>query len=289
MVETGGITFSAARRLLKRIKKVSEMKELTVIIKGAGEMATGIACRLYMANIKNIIMLEIPQPLAVRRTVAFCESIYRKEVVVEGIKGVLVEDLEDVPSVWEHGLIGVMVDSEWKAIGTIKPDVVVDAIMAKKNLGTRKDEAPLVIGVGPGFMAPLDVHAVVESNRGHNLGRAIYEGATEPFTGMPGLTGGFSRERVLRAPCEGLVRHMGKVIGDPVKKDEVLLFVNETPVLASINGILRGLVSEIRVEKNEKIGDIEPGGDVSYCRTISDKARAIAGGVLEAVLHYTAK
>ena len=137
-------------------QKVNEMKELTVIIKGAGEMATGIACRFYIANIRNIMMLEIPQPLAVRRTVAFCESIHRKEVVVEGIKGVLVEDLEDVPSVWERGLIGVMVDPEWKAIGTIKPDVVIDAIMAKKNLGTRKDEAPLVIGVGPGFTAPFN-------------------------------------------------------------------------------------------------------------------------------------
>jgi xanthine dehydrogenase accessory factor len=263
------------------------LKELTVVIKGAGEMATGIACRLYMANITNIVMLEIPQPLAVRRTVAFCESIHQKDVEVEGIKGVLAGDLDELFHLWNEKQIGVMIDPEWKIVESLRPDVLIDAIMAKRNLGTRKDEAPLVVGVGPGFTAPDNVHVVVESNRGHNLGRAIYAGSAEPYTGMPGLTAGFARERVLRSPHEGSVHHTGKSIEDPVVKGEIVLYVDSTPVLASIDGILRGLVNEIHVKADEKIGDIEPRNEVSYCSTISDKARAIAGGVLEAVLHYT--
>ena len=267
-------------------KREYHMKELTVAIKGAGEMATGIACRLYMANIRRIVMLEIPQPLAVRRTVAFCESLHHGKIEVEGIEGVFAENVEVLSHLWEQKQIGIIVDPEWKTVGNLRPDVVIDAIMAKRNLGTRRDEAPLVIGVGPGFVAPVDVHVVVESNRGHDLGRAIYDGATEPYTGMPGLTAGFARERVLRSPHEGSVRHAGRLIGDVVKKGEIVLLVDETPVVASIDGILRGLVNEIRVKDDEKVGDIEPRGDVSYCRTISDKARAIAGGVLEALMHY---
>jgi xanthine dehydrogenase accessory factor len=268
-------------------KRIHKLNELTVVIKGAGEMATGIACRLYMANIRNIVMLEIPQPLAVRRTVAFCESIHEKQVDIEGIRGVLARDLNELSQLWDEKQIGVMVDPEWKTVNSLRPDVVIDAIMAKRNLGTRKDEAPLVVGVGPGFTAPDNVHVVVESNRGHNLGRAIYSGSAETYTGMPGLTAGFARERVLRSPHEGSVRHAGKSIGNPVKQDEIVLYVDSTPVLATIDGILRGLVSEIPVTNNEKVGDIEPRNEVSYCSTISDKARAVAGGVLEAVLHYT--
>ena len=180
-----------------------------------------------------------------------------------------------------------MVDPEWKIVESLRPDVLIDAIMAKRNLGTRKDEAPLVVGVGPGFTAPDSVHVVVESNRGHNLGRAIYAGSAEPYTGMPGLTAGFARERVLRSPHEGLVHHAGRSIGEQVKKGEIVLYVDSTPILASIDGMLRGLVNEIHVKADEKTGDIEPRNEVSYCSTISDKARAIAGGVLEAVLYYT--
>jgi xanthine dehydrogenase accessory factor len=272
---------------VQKTRRKDRLKELTVVIKGAGEMATGIACRLYMANIRKIVMLEIPQPLAVRRTVAFCESIHQREAEVEGIKGVLAGDLNDLSHLWDEKQIGVMIDPEWKTVENLRPDVVIDAIMAKQNLGTRKDEAPLVVGVGPGFTAPDDVHVVVESNRGHNLGRVIYSGSAEPYSGMPGLTAGFARERVLRSPHDGTVNHAGKSIGDAVKKGDIVLYVDSTPVLASIDGILRGLVNEIHVKDDEKIGDIEPRNEVSYCSTISDKARAIAGGVLEAVLHYT--
>jgi xanthine dehydrogenase accessory factor len=278
----------ADRKTTKGVQKAQrkqKMKVPTVVIKGAGEMATGIACRLYMANIKNILMLEIPQPLAVRRTVAFCESIYHREVEVEGIRGIFAEDLNELPRLWDKKKIAVMVDPKWRLTDILKPDVMIDAIMAKKNLGTHIKEAPLVIGVGPGFTAPFDVHIVIESNRGHNLGRAIYRGAAEPATGIPGFTAGFSIERVLRSPHEGLVRHARKDIGSTVKKGEIALYVDKTPVFACIDGILRGLVREIPVKYNEKLGDIEPRDDAICCNTISDKARAIAGGVLEALMH----
>jgi len=261
------------------------MRDLSVVIKGAGEMASGIAHRLFMANITRICMIEIERPLCVRRTVSFCEAVYNGETEVEGVVGRLVCDRADLGLAWERGQIGVIVDPAWKIVADIMPDVIVDAIMAKKNLGTYRDEAPLVIGVGPGFSAPHVVHAVVESNRGANLGRAIYNGAAEAHTGIPALTAGFSRERVLRSPHSGLVRHV-KSIGDPVTRGDTILYVDDTPVTAAIDGVVRGLIRDIRVWEDEKVGDIEPRGDASYCLTISDKARAIGGGVLEAIMHY---
>ncbi len=248
-------------------------------------MASGIACRLFMANFTRICMTEIEAPLCVRRPVSFCEAVFEQEVKIEGVAGKLVHNLTELDNAWAERKIGVIVDPAWRIIASLKPAVVVDAIMAKKNLGTTRDEAPLVIGVGPGFAAPGNVHVVVESNRGHNLGRAIYNGAAEPHTGIPGTTAGFSKERVLRAPHEGVVRHV-KSIEDSVMQGEIVLYVDATPVRASIGGILRGLIREIRVRANEKVGDVEPRGDISYCRTISDKARAIGGGVLEAIMHY---
>ncbi len=261
------------------------MKDALIVIKGAGEMASGIAHRLFMANVSRICMLEIETPLCVRRTVSFCEAVFEQEAQVEGVAGKLVRNRADLAEAWDRGQIGVIIDPAWKMIAELRPDIVVDAIMAKKNLGTRKDEAPFVIGVGPGFSAPDVVHVVVESNRGHDLGRVIYRGAAEPHTGMPGLTAGFSRERVLRSPHEGTVRHV-KSIDDMVRKGETVLYVDDTPVPAGIDGAVRGLIRDMRVRANEKVGDIEPRGDTRYSKTISDKARAIAGGVLEAVFHY---
>jgi len=266
-------------------KEVDGVKDLSVVIKGAGEMASGIAHRLYMANITRICMTEIERPLAVRRSVSFCEALFTGQTEVEGVIGKLIRNEADLARAWDHKEIGIIIDPAWKIVSDLKPDVVVDAIMAKRNLGTGKDEAPLVIGVGPGFSAPRMVHVVVESNRGHNLGRAIYDGAAEPHTGMPGLTAGFSRERVLRSPHGGIVRHV-KSIGDRVAARDTILFIDNTPVRAAIDGIVRGLIREIEVGENEKVGDIEPRGDISCCWTISDKARAIAGGVLEAIMHH---
>jgi xanthine dehydrogenase accessory factor len=261
------------------------MNDLKVVIKGAGEMATGIACRLYAANITNIVMLEIANPVAIRRTVAFSESIYDREVEVEGTKAVLVDSLQELDHLWVEKQIGVTVDPEWKTIQTLKPDVVIDAILAKKNLGTKKGEAGLVVGVGPGFVAPHDVHMVVESNRGHNLGKVIYEGSAEPHTGIPGSTMGFTVERVLRAPHAGMVRHV-RQIGDIIMKGDIALYVDRTPVVSIIDGLLRGLIREIYVEDHEKVADVDPRGIKEYCHSITDKARAIGGGVLEAVTHY---
>jgi xanthine dehydrogenase accessory factor len=260
------------------------LAECIVVVKGAGEMATGIAHRLYVSNIRNIVMTEIPEPLTVRRTVAFSEVIYEKEMTVEGVRAERVDSFDKVRDIWKNEKIAVVVDPEWSIVKVLKPDIVIDAIMAKRNLGTQKAEAPFVIGVGPGFVAPRDVHAVVESNRGHNLGRVIYDGTAEPHTGIPGPTMGYTSERVLRSPRNGRVRHV-KVIGDMVRKGETVLLVDDTPVIATIDGMVRGLIREIRVKNNEKIGDIDPRGIKDYCFSITEKARAIGGGVLEAIMH----
>ncbi|NLW34952.1 selenium-dependent molybdenum cofactor biosynthesis protein YqeB [Syntrophorhabdus aromaticivorans] len=264
-------------------KKGRKLPGLTVVIKGAGEMATGVAQRLYMANIRHIVMTEISHPITVRRAVAFSEVVYKGRMTVEGVEAEHVSSIEEVYGTWQRGKIAVIVDPEWQAVEILRPDVVVDVIMAKRNLGTRKDEAPLVIGVGPGFTAPSDVHFVVESNRGHYLGRVIPEGSAEAHTGIPGPTLGYTTERVLRSPHEGIVRHVKK-LGDSVIKGETVLYVGETPIYAPIDGMLRGLIREIEVPSNEKIGDIDPRNEKDYVDTITEKARAIGGGVLEAIL-----
>nr|CBX28760.1 hypothetical protein N47_L13580 [uncultured Desulfobacterium sp.] len=263
----------------------NSMKDIKIVIKGAGEMATGIACRLYMSNLKKIVMTEIPKPISVRRAVAFSEAVYDGKKEVEGIKAEYIVKFDEVYKVWERKNIAVIVDPSWAVLSEIKPDVVVDAIMAKRNTDTKTDEAPLVIGVGPGFTAGKNAHVVIESNRGHNLGRLIFKGSAEPHTGIPGSTKGYTVERVLCAPNNGLVKH-NKNLGDEVKKGDLILYVNETPVNASIDGVLRGLIREIEVVEKEKIGDIDPRGDKQYCHTITEKARAIGGSVLEAVMHY---
>jgi xanthine dehydrogenase accessory factor len=261
------------------------LNELKIVIKGAGEMASGVAHRLYMAGMRNILMTEIPEPLSVRRMVSFCEAIFAGHTEVEGIRAECIHHVvEDVWSAWKKHNIAIFVDPEWQSVGALKPHVVIDATMVKRNLGTRKDEAPLVIGVGPGFATGHDVHIVVESNRGHDLGRTIYEGTAEPYTGIPGKMMAYTKERVLRAPVAGRVKHV-RVLGDSVKTGDLILSIDNTPLIAAIDGILRGLIREISVIKDEKVGDIDPRGKLEYCHTISDKARAIGGGVLEAIMH----
>jgi xanthine dehydrogenase accessory factor len=257
--------------------------DVSIVIKGAGEMASGVAHRLFMAHMTRVCLIDLEAPLCVRRAVSFCEAMFERQVEVEGVVGKLVRNRAELEEAWARKQIGVMVDPAWKIIGDMKPDVVVDAILAKRNLGTARDEAPIVIGVGPGFSAPDAVHAAIESNRGPNLGRAIYAGAAEAYTGIPAMKAGFSWERVLRAPHAGMVRNV-KSIGTPVRAGETVLFVGETPVKAAIDGVLRGLIREIEVSGNEKVGDVESRREQS-CRAISDKAMAIGGGVLEAILH----
>ena len=263
---------------------MNEIKDLIVAIKGAGDIATGVAWRLYQSNIKKIFMMEIEKPLAVRRQVSFCEAVHDGNSIVEGVEAVKADDAKGIFHAWENDVIPVIVDPKWQMINELSPHLVIDAIIAKKNLGTSRNEAPLTIGLGPGFEAGKDVHTVIETKRGHNLGRVILQGMPEPNTGVPGVINGYSSERVLRAPCEGTFRS-DLSIGTIVKKDKIIGRVNGDVVTAQINGIIRGLIrSDTHVTQNLKIGDIDPRGDLSYCSRISEKARAVAGGVLEAIL-----
>lgn len=260
------------------------LPETVVGVKGAGEMASAVAWRLFMANIRKVFLMEAPMPLAVRREVAFCEALFDGEKQVEGVRAVRVEAPGDIPRAWEAGAIPVAVDPEWRLVQAVRPDVVVDAILAKRNLGTRRTEAPLVIGLGPGFTAGEDVHVVIETNRGHHLGRVITAGAAEPNTGVPGEIAGESAARVLRAPVAGVFRSDSR-IGAMVARGQTVGFVDASPVVAGVTGVLRGLIRPgTTVAAGLKIGDIDPRGEAAYCTTISDKARAIAGAVLEAVL-----
>ncbi|GAB6143581.1 selenium-dependent molybdenum cofactor biosynthesis protein YqeB [Desulfocicer niacini] len=258
--------------------------DLVVGVKGAGELATGIACRLHQSNIRKIFMMEIEKPLAVRRNVAFCDVIYTGNKCVEGVGASKVETVDDIEETWGSKKIAVIVDPEWHFIEKLYPDVVIDATIAKRNLGTTMKEAPLVIGVGPGFDAGKTVHVVIESNRGHNLGRLISAGQAEANTGIPGSINGFARERVLRAPSDG--EFVSDIeIGTMVKSGAVVGKVNGDHITTEISGVVRGLIRSGTVVKSGlKIGDVDPRGVIAYCDTISDKSRAISGGVLEAIM-----
>lgn len=259
-------------------------RALVIGIKGAGEMASAVAWRLYMANFTSIFMMEIPRPLAVRRAVSFSEVVYENHQTIEGVRAMAAPDAGSVDRAWEKGCIAVRVDPAWTNVAQAKPDVVIDAILAKQNRGTRIDEAKLVIGLGPGFVAGRDVHVVIETNRGHHLGRIITHGRAEANTGTPGTVCGFSGERVLRAPRRGIfTTHLR--IAEHVLADEEIGRVEDRPVYARIPGVIRGLLrTGTPVSKGLKLGDIDPRGDPGFCSTISDKARAISGSVLEAVL-----
>jgi xanthine dehydrogenase accessory factor len=263
---------------------VSELKDLVILIRGAGEMATGVAVRLYRSNFRRILMLENASPLAVRRRVSFCEAINEGSMAVEGINAVRVADAVELDTAWASGKIAILVDSMAESVKLFRPDVLIDAILAKRNLGTAISDAPLVIALGPGFTAGKDCHVIVETNRGHNLGRLITSGSAEADTGIPGNISGYTKERVLRARADG-VFITEREIGDLVRKGELIGQVGSEPVTTQIDGILRGLIRPgSDVTKGLKIGDIDPRGEVGYCDTISEKARALGGAVLEAIL-----
>lgn len=298
-------------------------KNLLIICRGAGDLATGIIHRLHRAG-HRVIALETDYPAAIRRQVSFCEAVYDGSAVVEGVTARLVPALADaetdtetysgendtpaahivsekwdssaIEAVLEAGEVPLLIDPKGESIALLKPDVVVDAIIAKKNLGTTIDMAPLVIGVGPGFTAGQDVHLVIESMRGHNLARIITDGMAQPNTGVPGNIAGFTSERVIHATAAGYIHDVRK-IGDIVQKgDEIARIYPDkesydnalseyVPVNATITGIIRGLIREgYYFRKGFKIADIDPReSEITNCFTISDKARSIAGSVLEAV------
>ena len=298
-------------------------KNLLIICRGAGDLATGIIHRLHRAG-HRVIALETDYPAAIRRQVSFCEAVYDGSAAVEGVTARLVPALTDaktdtetysgindtpaahiasekwdsaaIEAVLEAGEVPLLIDQKGESIALLKPDVVVDAIIAKKNLGTTINMAPLVIGVGPGFTAGKDVHLVIESMRGHNLARIITDGMAQPNTGVPGNIAGFTSERVIHAPAAGYIHDVRK-IGDIVQKgDEIARIYPDkesydnalseyVPVNATITGIIRGLIREgYYFRKGFKIADIDPReSELTNCFTISDKARSIAGSVLEAV------
>ena len=275
-------------------------KKILIICRGGGDLATGIVHRLFRAGFP-VLVLETDSPAAIRRQVSFSEAVYDGTATVEGVTAerIASADRASVNHVLEEGRVPLLVDPEGSSIPLLKPDIVVDAIIAKKNLGTAKEMAPLVIGVGPGFTAGEDVDLVVESMRGHNLARIFTTGSALPNTGIPGNIGGFSKERVLHAEAAGYMKNI-RQIGDIVEKGEEIARIYEkmtedgtfsgsyVSVEASISGIIRGLIREgYHFQKGFKIADIDPReSELANCFTISDKARSIGGSVLEAVCGY---
>lgn len=259
---------------------------MLVVIKGAGDLASGIAIRLFRSGF-DVVMTDLIKPLAIRRTVAFCEANRSGQMVIENIMAQHAKSAGEAKALLAEGKIPVLADPAGNCIRELKPNVVVDAILAKKNLGTKLSDAPIVIGVGPGFYAGRDCHAVIETMRGHTLGRVIYEGAALPNTNLPGLIGGFAGERVLRAPADGVFRER-LAIGDMVKAGDVAGYVGDKPMICTIDGVLRGLIADgTEVKEGLKCGDVDPRGNRDYCTLTSDKALAIGGGVLEAILNLS--
>jgi len=253
------------------------------IIRGGGDLATGIAYRLHQAGFP-LIVLELPQPLVVRRRVALATAVMEGTVTVENLHGRLVPDLAAAYELAPTGIIPVLVSPELPPAHMAT--IVIDARMAKRNLGTCRDQADLVIALGPGFTAGVDCHAVIETKRGHRLGRVIWQGAALPDSGTPGIIAGKAAERVIRAPAGGTV-HWQRAIGDRVAAGDLLGSVAGQPLLAAFDGVLRGLIApETAVPPHLKIGDLDPRADQEACFTISDKALAIGGGVLEAILTH---
>ena len=258
------------------------MNNILVIIRGGGDLATGVAVRLFRAGF-SVIILEIDQPTVIRLPVSFARAIYEGKAIVEGIEAVLIPSWKKAKDTIKQGKIPVLIDPEGYCIERLSPAILVDAILAKRNLGTKIDRAPLVIGLGPGFTAGKDVDVVIETKRGHSLGRVYYQGQAAPDTGVPGEVGGESKRRLLRAPAEGKIVPLHQ-IGDLVKAEEIIAEVEGVSLKAEISGVLRGLIyPQSWVARGMKVGDIDPRGIREYCFTVSDKARSIGGAVLEVI------
>lgn len=267
------------------------MKKLKILVRGGGDLATGTIHRLWRAGYQ-VLVLECRQPAAIRRQVALCEAVYSGRTRVEDVEAVLVENLAEAELAWAQRLVPVMVDEEARVLPQYAPDIVVDAIMAKKNLGTTKNMAPMVIALGPGFVAGEDVDCVIETKRGHNLGRIIFQGAAAPNSGVPGLIGGYGKERVIHAPAAGRVQVLENIGAFVEKGQPIAELIDEQggviQVRASLTGIIRGMIRpDFFVTKGFKMADIDPRQEeLANCFTISDKARCIAGSVLELAAAY---
>jgi xanthine dehydrogenase accessory factor len=303
---------------------MSMTDRLSVVIRGGGDLASGVALRLHRAGFR-ITVLEIPQPTVIRRAVALASAVYDGSTVVEGVTSRLVRPDDDLEPIWRSGEVPVVVDPEASILARLRPDALVDAIMAKRDpstplragLGTHIDDAPIVVALGPGFTAGVDCHAVVETNRGHSLGRVYYTGAAEANTGVPGAVGGQDALRVVHAPADGVFQGL-RQIGEHVSRGDSIGRVGDPPtalpapprsargrglrracpepregagfaVASHIDGVLRGILHDgLIVHAGMKVADVDPRGVVEYCFTVSDKAWAVGGGVLEAILHLRA-
>ena len=259
------------------------IRDRLVVVRGAGDLATGCIVRLVNAGFR-VVALELDRPSAIRRTVSLSEAMYDGSASVEGVRAFR---CESVPETWAAGEVPILADPECRLVGRLAPVALVDAIVAKRNLGTRLELAPFVVALGPGFEAGRDVHAVVETNRGHDLGRVIFRGSAEGNTGVPGLIAGHDRGRVIYAPVAGAVEAL-RAIGDTVEAGEPLLSIRGVAATAAIRGVVRGLIRP-GFDANEglKVADVDPRCMREHCFSVSDKARAIAGGVLEAILTHS--
>ncbi len=258
-------------------------KHVTILVRGGGDLASGVIYRLHRAGF-SVIVTELPKPKLVRRTVSYGEAIWSNSVTIEGITAHQSDKLDSVSDILNIGALPVLVEPTKQVIELLEPIIVVDARMEKQPLDSSLDDAPLVVALGPGYVTGKHCHAVVETKRGHTLGRVIWDGKAQPDTSIPGTINAQTNSRVLRAPDSGFVQ-AEKQIGDHVRQGETIASINHNKIIAPFNGILRGLVhSEVNVEPGMKIGDLDPRANRDNCFTISDKALAIGGGVLEAVL-----
>lgn len=264
-------------------------KDDVIIVRGGGDIASGAIQKLYRSGFK-VLVLETETPSAIRRKVSFCEAVYEKVIEIEGIKARLVANDEDIQDCWDRDIVPVMIDSRGKVIERLKPLAVVDGILAKQNFGTKRSMAPITVALGPGFSAPEDVNIVIETMRGHNLGRIIEEGRASENTGVPGIIAGVGIERVIYSDYSGVITNIEK-IGNIVEKGDVITVVGDNEIYASISGVLRGIIRDgYKVKKGLKIADIDPRiSEKDNCFTISDKARNIGGAVLESILYLKKK
>lgn len=264
------------------------MKE-KVLVRGGGDLATGTIWTLQRCGYR-VLVSEIAQPSAIRRSVSLCEAVYDGVASVEGVTARKIGNISEAQKIWDNGEVPVIVDPGMEEALQIRPDILVDAAIAKRNLGTKIDMAPLVVGLGPGFTAGVDVDVVIETNRGHDLGRILTQGTAQPNTGVPGQIAGYGKERVMHSENDGIF-HAKARIGDVVGRGDILGYIGDTPLYASLDGVLRGLIRDgfAVPRRGFKVADIDPRiQERKNCFTISDKARALAGSVLTAIVMHTA-
>lgn len=265
-------------------KSIKRRFDNLIIVRGGGDIASGSITRLHNAGY-SVVVLEIAEPTVIRSKVSFSQAMYDGSITIDGITAIKAANEKEIKEILAEKAIPVIDDPKGEYIAVLNPIAVVDGILAKVNLGTTRDMAPVVIGLGPGFDAGVDVDAVIETNRGHNLGRVILRGKPEPNTGVPGVIGGEASKRVVRSTAAGRV-DVKREIGDLVKEGDILAVIGESEVRSQLDGVLRGIIHDGMVVPHEgfKIGDVDTRGNVENCFTISDKARAVGGGTLEAVL-----